>query len=187
MTIKQLAERIRQQGGPSRSWECREQGLQAVSPGAVAWNPYGPYYHVGLDPSDAAERLGWSAPLYGWSAVIPAEFVALVASREMHLNGRSDACLPYGALERECAIEYRAQISAYASEAQIEAYSTYQVQCLRRIVHGRRTMPWRESQLLADRLDLITQRVLVARGAWTKRRHDEEQGEARAQPEAVAG
>jgi len=48
----------------------REQGLESAEPGQIKWNPHGRYWHIGLDPDEAARWLEWPEQLYGYSLVI---------------------------------------------------------------------------------------------------------------------
>src|SRR5690606_1122518 len=61
-------------------WRCQEQGLESAPIGCVKWNPYGPYWHVGITPADASRRLSWGELLYDHSLVLPHVLVLTAAA-----------------------------------------------------------------------------------------------------------
>jgi hypothetical protein len=71
----------------------------------------------------------------------------------------------YGPIERMAGIEHSAHISAWASDPEIAAYSTWQVQQLRRVMRLLRRTAWRDSLIRADELDELTVHILRDRGA----------------------
>jgi len=74
-----IAELARQENLPA-VWRCKGQGLESAPIGCVKWNPYGPYWHVGITPADASRRLSWGELLFAHSLVLPNDIVLTAAA-----------------------------------------------------------------------------------------------------------
>lgn len=74
-----IAELARQESLPA-GWRCEEQGLESAPVGCIKWNQYGPYWHVGITPADAARRFTWGELLYDHSLVLPVDIVLAAAA-----------------------------------------------------------------------------------------------------------